>query len=46
MNKIMNFLTWEQVKNKICLLSEYLNERDYLKEIDVFYYLKIDQSGL
>ena len=40
-----DFLTWEQVKNNICILSEYL-KKIYLKEIDVFYYLKIDQNGL
>ena len=39
-----DFLTWEQVKHNICLLSDYL-KKIYLKEIDVFYCLKIDLSG-
>ena len=40
-----DFLTWEQVKNNVLILSEYLG-KIYLKETDVFYYLKIDLNGL
>ena len=39
-----HFIHGDQVDTKIKILSNYL-EKIYLKEIDVFYYQKIDQNG-